>query len=49
MPNDIVFTRLQEEGETIAEYDAALRKLVIHFKFEARLEEELRDQIVVGL
>ena len=42
-------TRLQEEGETIAEYDAALRKLATHCKFEARLGEELRDQIVVGL
>ena len=36
-------THLQEEGETIAEYDAALRKLATHCKFEARLEEELRD------
>ena len=26
-------TRLQEEGETIAEYDAALRKLATHCKF----------------
>ena len=41
--------RQQEAGETIGDYDAALRKLAIHCKFSNRLEEELRDQIVCGL
>ena len=43
-------TRVQKEGESMAEFDAALRKLAIHCGFAGdRLTEELRDQIVVGL
>ncbi len=43
-------TRVQKEGESMAEFDAALRKLAIHCGFAGdRLSEELRDQIVVGL
>ena len=41
--------RQQEAGETIGDYDAALRKLAIHCNFGERLEEELRDQMVCGL
>ena len=41
--------RQQEAGETIGNYDAALRKLAIHCNFGERLEEELRDQMVCGL
>ena len=40
--------RDQAAGETIADYDAALRKLAFHCNFGAKLEE-LRDHIVCGL
>ena len=39
----------QRPGETIAEYDAALRKLAVTCEFEAYLEEALRDRFVCGL
>ena len=41
--------REQAAGETIAEYNAALRKLATHCNFGAKLETELRDQIMCGL
>ena len=41
--------RDQLEGETIAEYDAALRKLATHCQFADYLEEALRDRFVCGL
>ena len=42
------FRRLQEEGETIADYNAALRKLSSTCKFKA-MDEQLRDRLVSGL
>ena len=41
--------RDQAMDKSIAEYDAALRKLAIHCKFETYLEEALRDRFVCGL
>ena len=41
--------RDQAMDESIAEYDAALRKLAIHCKFGTYLEEALRDRFVCGL
>ena len=41
--------RNQRPGETIAEYDVALRKLAVTCKFEAFLEEVLRDRFICGL
>ena len=41
--------REQAVGETMAEFDAALRKLAVHCKFGAMLEEALRDRFVCGL
>ena len=41
--------RQQAPGETITEYDAALRKLATHCKFGNYLEEALRDRLVCGL
>ena len=41
--------RNQRPGETIAEYDTALRKLAVTCEFEAYLEEALRDRFVCGL
>ena len=41
--------RDQEGGETIAAYDASLRKLATHCNFEGYLEEALRDRFVCGL
>ena len=41
--------RSQAAGETIGEYDAALRKLATHCNFGNNLEDKLRDQLVCGL
>ena len=41
--------RDQAVGETISEFDAALRKLATHCKFGDALEEVLRDRFVCGL
>ena len=41
--------RNQRPGETIAEYDAALRKLAVTCEFEAYLEEALWDRFICGL
>ena len=41
--------RDQAAGETIANYDATLRKLAVYCNFGANLEDELRDHIVCGL
>ena len=40
--------RNQKEGETIAQFVAALRRLSEHCKFEATLDDMLRDRIVCG-
>ena len=42
------FKRLQSEHETVADYNAALRKLASTCKFQ-NLEEMLRDRLVSGL
>ena len=41
--------RNQREGESIAEYMAALRKLSTHCDFKTYLNEALRDRLVCGL
>ena len=41
--------RMQATGESIAEFDAALRKLATHCEFGNTLEETLRDRFVCGL
>ena len=41
--------RDQQVGETIAEFDAALRKLAAHCQFGEGLTECLRDRFVCGL
>ena len=41
--------RVQAVGESIADFDAVLRKLAIHCEFGATLEESLRDRFVCGL
>ena len=41
--------RVQASDESIAEFDAALRKLAIHCEFGEMLEEILRDRFVCGL
>ena len=41
--------RIQAVGESIADFDAALRKLAIHCEFGATLEESLHDRFVCGL
>ncbi|KAI4887000.1 hypothetical protein NFI96_027939, partial [Prochilodus magdalenae] len=41
--------RNQEEGETIAQYVAILKKLSEHCEFGAYLQEALRDRLVCGL
>ena len=41
--------RNQAMGESIAEYDAALRKLATHCKFGNYLKDALRDRFVCGL
>ena len=42
-------SRSQKEGETVAEFVAELRKLSEHCKFEATLDDMLRDRLVCGL
>ena len=41
--------RVQAVGESVAEFDAALRKLATHCEFGETLEETLRDRFVCGL
>ena len=41
--------RNQAPGEPVADYMAELRHLAMHCKFEAYLEEALRDRLVCGL
>ena len=41
--------RNQRPGETMTEYDAALRKLAVTCEFEACLEEAIHDRLVRGL
>ena len=41
--------REQAMGETISEYDAALRKLAVHCDFGDKLDDMLRDRFVCGL
>ena len=41
--------RVQAADESIAEFDAALRKLAIHCEFGEMLEVVLRDRFVCGL
>ena len=41
--------RAQAADESIAEFDAALRKLATHCEFGETLEEALRDRFVCGL
>ena len=41
--------RVQASDESIAEFDAALRKLAIHCEFGGMLEEILSDRVVCGL
>ena len=41
--------RNQAVGETVAEYEAELRKLAIHCAFGEYLSEVIRDHIVCGL
>ena len=43
------YMRDQNAGETIADYDAALRKLATHCQFGETLEDTLRDRLVCGL
>ena len=42
-------TCVQAVGESIAEFDAALRKLAIHCQFGEAVEESLCDRFVCGL
>ena len=41
--------RDQTAGESVSDFDAALRKLAIHCNFAANLEDSLRDRFVCGL
>ena len=41
--------RDQTPGESISDFDAALRKLAMHCKFAAALDDTLRDRFVCGL
>lgn len=41
--------RDQAEGESVANFDAALRKLATHCQFAANLEDSLRDRFVCGM
>ena len=41
--------RDQAAGESIADFDAALRKLAVHCQFGDNLQETLRDRFVCGL
>ena len=43
------FRRQQEVGETVAEYEAELRRLATHCDYGAFLEQALRDRLVCGL
>ena len=44
------YRREQAVGETIAEYEAELRRLATHCQFEAHpLSQALRDRLVCGL
>ena len=43
------YRREQAAGETIAEYEAELRRLATHCQFEAHLSQALRDRLVCGL
>lgn len=43
------YKRDQAAGETAADFDVALRKLALHCKFEATLDDALRDRFVCGL
>ena len=43
------YRREQAVGETIAEYEAELRRLATHCHFEAHLSQTLRDRLVCGL
>ena len=43
------FRRQQDVGETVAEYEAELRKLATHCDYGAFLEQALRDRLVCGL
>ena len=47
--NDFTHKRDQAAGESIADFDAALRKLAVHCQFGENLQETLRDQFVCGL
>ena len=42
-------TRNQEEGETISAFIASLRRLSEHCRYEAMLEDMLRDRLVCGV
>ena len=42
-------TRVQKEGETVAEFIAELRRLSEHCKFEGTLDTMLRDRLVCGI
>ena len=42
-------TRKQKEGESIAEYVAELRRIAEHCKYDAMLEEMLRDKLMCGV
>jgi hypothetical protein len=41
--------RTQQQGETVSQYLAELRKLASTCKFTCCLEERLRDQLIIGL
>ena len=41
--------REQAVGETIADYEAELRRLAIHCEFQEYLDQALRDRLVCGL
>ena len=41
--------RNQKEGDSIAQFLAALRRLAEHCEFGTTLEESLRDQLVCGI
>ena len=43
------FRRNQAVGESIAEYEAELRRLATHCDFEAYLEQAIRDKLVCGM
>ena len=42
-------TRVQKEGETVAEFIAELRRLSEHCKFEGTLDTTLRDRLICGI